>query len=381
MPDAQPAASPFWAPHVHADRRPPLLARNRIVAALRVWFAARDFVEVDTGALQVSPGNETHLHAFATALKSPDGASSPLYLRTSPEFACKKLLAAGERRIVEFAKVFRNRERGALHHPEFTLLEWYRAGEPYEILMTDCAAILKLAAETAGTKTLTFRGRTADAFAEPERLTVAEAFTRFASIDLLATLPGGEPDRQAFARAARASGVRVGDDDRWGDIFSRVLVEKIEGNLGIGRATILDRYPVHQAALARPAADRRVAERFELYACGVELANGFGELTDPIEQRRRLEAEMAEKERIYGERYSIDEDFLAALAVMPEACGIALGLSSPGHASDRRGAHRTGAVESAGVTCDQLFAWAFLNSRDGLGDDCKRQDELKGVID
>jgi elongation factor P--(R)-beta-lysine ligase len=326
MPDNQPAASPFWAPHVHADRRPFLSARNRIVAALRAWFAAHDFVEVDTGALQVSPGNETHLHAFATALKSPDGASSPLYLRTSPEFACKKLLAAGERRIVEFAKVFRNRERGALHHPEFTLLEWYRAGEPYETLMTDCAAILTLAAETAGTKTLTFRGRTTDAFAEPERLTVAEAFTRFASIDLLATLPGGEPDREAFARAARASGVRVGDDDRWGDIFSRVLVEKIEGNLGIGRATILDRYPVHQAALARPAEDRRVAERFELYACGVELANGFGELTDPIEQRRRLEAEMAEKQRIYGERYPIDEDFLAALAAMPQACGIALGL-------------------------------------------------------
>ncbi|MGC1351392.1 MAG: EF-P lysine aminoacylase EpmA [Xanthobacteraceae bacterium] len=326
MPDDPPAASPFWASHVRADRRPFLLARNRVVAALRAWFAAHDFVEVDTGALQVSPGNETHLHAFATALESPDGRSSPLYLRTSPEFACKKLLAAGERRIVEFAKVFRNRERGALHHPEFTLLEWYRAGEPYETLMTDCAAILKLAAETAGKKTLTFRGRTADAFAEPQRLTVAEAFTRFASIDLLATLPGGEPDREAFARAARASGVRVGDDDRWGDIFSRVLVEKIEGNLGIGRATILDRYPVHQAALARPAEDRRVAERFELYACGVELANGFGELTDPIEQRRRLEAEMAEKERIYGERYPIDEDFLAALAVMPQACGIALGL-------------------------------------------------------
>jgi elongation factor P--(R)-beta-lysine ligase len=327
MPDNRPAASPFWAPHVHADRRPFLSARNRIVAALRAWFAAHDFVEVDTGALQVSPGNETHLHAFATALKSPDGASSPLYLRTSPEFACKKLLAAGEQRIVEFAKVFRNRERGALHHPEFTLLEWYRAGEAYETLMTDCAAILRLAAETAGTKTLTFRGRTADAFAQPERLTVAEAFTRFAGIDLLATLAGGEPDGEALARAARASGVRVGDDDSWGDIFSRVLVEKIEGNLGIGRPTILDRYPAGQAALARPAADeRRVAERFELYVCGVELANGIGELTDPIEQRRRLEAEMAEKQRIYGERYPIDEDFLAALAAMPQACGIALGL-------------------------------------------------------
>jgi lysyl-tRNA synthetase class 2 len=326
MPETPPPSSPFWAPHVHADRRPALLVRNRIVAALRAWFAARDFIEIETGALQVSPGNETHLHAFATTLVAPDGTSFPLYLRTSPEFACKKLLAAGERRIVEFAKVFRNRERGALHHPEFTLIEWYRAGEPYETLMADCAAILAQAAEAAGTKHLNFRGRRADAFAEPERLTVAAAFTRFAGIDLLATLPGGEPDREGFACAAGAAGIRIGDDDNWGDIFSRVLVEKIEGNLGIGRATILDQFPAVQAALARPAHDRRVAERFELYACGVELANGFGELTDPIEQRRRLEREMAEKERIYGERYPIDEDFLAALAVMPQACGIALGL-------------------------------------------------------
>jgi elongation factor P--(R)-beta-lysine ligase len=325
-PTTRPAVSPFWAPHVHADRRPFLLARNRIVAAMRAWFVAQDFVEVDTRALQISPGNETHLHAFATSLASPEGTLSLHYLRTSPEFACKKLLAAGERRIVEFAKVFRNRERGALHHPEFTLVEWYRAGEPYESLMADCAAILGLAAAAAGTKTLTFRGRSADAFAEPERLTVAEAFARFANIDLLATLPGGEPDRNALAEAACATGVRVGDDDRWGDIFSRVLVEKIESNLGIGRATFLDRYPALQAALARPAQDPRVAERFELYACGVELANGFGELTDPVLQRRRLEAEMGEKERIYGERYPIDEDFLAALAAMPQACGIALGL-------------------------------------------------------
>jgi len=326
MPETSPAASPYWARHVHAHRRPALLARGRIVTALRAWFAARDFIEVETGALQVSPGNETHLHAFATTLAAPDGTSSRLYLRTSPEFACKKLLAAGERRIVEFAKVFRNRERGALHHPEFTLIEWYRAGEPYGTLMADCAAILAVAAEAAGTKQLSFRGRSADSFAEPERLTVAEAFARFVGIDLLATLPGGEADREALARAAQAAGIRIGDDDHWGDIFSRVLVEKIEGNLGVGRATVLDQYPAVQAALARPASDRRVAERFELYACGVELANGFGELTDAAEQRRRLEREMAEKERLYGERYPIDEDFLAALAAMPQACGIALGL-------------------------------------------------------
>jgi len=259
-------------------------------------------------------------------LTEPDGVARRLYLRTSPEFACKKLLAAGERRIVEFAKAFRNRERGALHHPEFTLLEWYRAGEPYETLMNDCAAILAGAAEAAGTKLLTFSGRTADPFAGCERLTVADAFTRFAGIDLLATLPAGAPDTQALAGAARSAGIRIAADDGWGDIFSRVLVERIEAHLGIGRATILDRYPVHQAALARPAEDRRVAERFELYVCGMELANGFGELTDPVEQRRRLEVEMAEKERIYGERYPLDEDFLAALAAMPQACGIALGL-------------------------------------------------------
>src|ERR1700692_4440146 len=320
-----PRSSPFWAPHVHADRRPALLARGRIVRALRDWFSAEDFVEVETGALQRSPGNETHLHAFATTLTAPDGNSSPLYLRTSPEFACKKLLAAGERRIVEFAEVFRNRERGALHHPEFTLIEWYRAGESYQTLMGDCVTILRTAARAAGTRQLTFRGRVADIFAEPERLSVAEAFTRFAGIDLLATLSGGEADRESFARAAQAAGIRIGDDDHWGDIFSRVLVERIEGNLGIGRAIILDEYPAVLSALARPAGDPRVAERFELYVCGVELANGFGELNEAAEQRRRLEREMSEKERIYGERYPIDEDFIAALGEMPEAAGVALG--------------------------------------------------------
>jgi elongation factor P--(R)-beta-lysine ligase len=326
MPEVPPRTSPFWAPHVHADRRPILLARGRIVAALRAWFAGEGFVEIDTAALQISPGNEIHLHAFATALVAPDGTASPRYLRTSPEFACKKLLAAGEARIVEFAKVFRNRERGALHHPEFTLVEWYRGGERYDTLMGDCIAILRAAARAAGTRTLTFRDRSADAFAEPERLSVADAFARFAGIDLLAALPDGTPDREHFAAAARAAGIRTGDDDSWGDIFSRVLVERVEGRLGIGRATILDEYPAALSALARPAADPRVAERFELYACGVELANGFGELNDGAEQRRRLEGEMAERERIYGERYPIDDDFIAALAQMPPACGVALGL-------------------------------------------------------
>ncbi len=322
------APSPWWTPHVHADRRPFLMGRNRIQAALRGFFADRDFVEVDTATLQTSPGNEAHLHAFATEAIGLDGSRAPLYLHTSPEFACKKLLAAGEPRIACFAHVYRNRERGPLHHPEFTMLEWYRAGESYEILMKDCGEILGLAAETAGTRTLTYRGRETDPFQMPERLSVAEAFERFAGIDLLASIDrNGETDREHLAARLKAAGLRVAEDDTWADLFSRVIVERVEPNLGLGRATILDEYPVAEAALARPTArDPRVAERFELYACGVELANAFGELTDAAEQRRRFEGEMAEKMRVYGESYPVDEDFLAALAHMPEASGIALGF-------------------------------------------------------
>jgi lysyl-tRNA synthetase class 2 len=207
------------------------------------------------------------------------------------------------------------------------LLEWYRAEAPYDEVMKDCMAILAAAAEATPARQFTFRGRTADPLAAPETVTVAEAFRRFASIDLLATVSANGGDGEALAAQARAAGIRLAEDDTWSDIFSRVLVEKIEPYLGIGRPMILSEYPAMEAALARPrAADPRVAERFELYVCGVELANGFGELTDPAEQRRRFEAEMAEKQRVHGERYPIDEDFLAALSVMPQASGCALGL-------------------------------------------------------
>jgi lysyl-tRNA synthetase class 2 len=318
---------PWWHPDTHADRRPFLAARGRIKAALRRWFGTQGFFEVETAALQVSPGNETHLHAFATELINPDGARRPLYLPTSPEFACKKLLAAGEEKIFTFAPAFRNRERGALHHPAFTMLEWYRARAPYERVMEDCGAILRVATEAAGAERLQFRGRTADPRAAPERITLAEAFARWASIDLLATVDGSNGDAAALAAAANAAGIRTESDDTWGDVFSRVLVARIAPALGDGRATLLTEYPACAAALARrKPSDARVAERFELYACGVELENAYGEQTDPVEQRRRLETEMAEKERIWGERYPIDEDFLAALALMPPASGAALGF-------------------------------------------------------
>ncbi len=321
-------ADPWWTPTRHADRRPLLLARGRVQAAIRGWLALEGFTEVDPAALQASPGNEAHLHGFATNAIGNDGEGRVMYLHTSPEFAMKKLLAAGETRIHAFAHVWRNRERGVLHSPEFTMLEWYRVGEGYERLMEDTVAFLRLAAEAAGASVLRFRDRVCDPFAEPERLSVAEAFERYAGVDLMASIyPTGEVSAERLGGELDRVGVRRAGDDTWSDMMSRVLSEKVEPHLGMGRVTILDRYPAAEAALARRVVgDPRVAERFEVYACGVELANGFGELTDAEEQRRRFEAEMDEKERVYGERYPLDEDFLAALKIMPEAAGIAMGF-------------------------------------------------------
>ncbi|HEV7600340.1 MAG TPA: EF-P lysine aminoacylase EpmA [Bradyrhizobium sp.] len=319
-------SSPWWSPARHADRRPFLAARSAITRAIRAWFDAQGFAEVETGILQISPGNETHLHAPRTELRDSAGQGVPRYLRTSPEFAAKKLLAAGEEKIFELARVFRDRERGDLHLPEFTMLEWYRAGEPYEAVMADGVVVIAHAAQATGIGRFSFRGSTADPFAEPELLTVAAAFDRFAGIDLLATIEDGNGDRAALASAAKDR-VRITDDDSWSDVFSKVLVEHIEPHLGQGQLTVLFEYPAPEAALARTKpSDPRVAERFEIYACGVELANGFGELTDAKEQRRRFMQAMDEKQRRYGERYPLDEDFLAAVARMPQASGAALGF-------------------------------------------------------
>jgi elongation factor P--(R)-beta-lysine ligase len=297
-----------------------------VTRAVRCWFEERDFTEVETAILQISPGNETHLHAPRTELIGTDGRRQTRYLRTSPEFAAKKLLAAGEENIVEFARVFRDRERGDLHLPEFTMLEWYRANASYDAVIADCVAVIAIAAQATGTRQFSFRGQTADPFAEAEFLTVAAAFDRFVGIDLLATITGGPSDRAALAEAAKAK-VRITDDDTWSDIFSKLLVEHIEPELGQRRLTILFEYPAPEAALARTKpSDARVAERFEVYACGVELANGFGELTDAAEQRHRFTLAMDEKARRYGERYPLDEDFLSAVQQMPAASGVALGF-------------------------------------------------------
>jgi len=318
----------WWDAQNHADRRPLLLKRGRLKAAIRAHFEGQGFTEVECGALVVSPGNETHLHAFETALTGPDASTYPLYLHTSPEFAAKKLLAAGEERIFDFARVFRNRERGRLHAPEFTMLEWYRAREDYSAVIADSLALLKLTAEVVETKVFRHRGAECDPSAEADRLTVADAFTHFAGIDLLATLsPAGRGDSDALRVRARRGGIDVSDEDDWSDMFAKILTLRVEPRLGLERPCILYEYPVCEAALARVSPrDARVAERFELYACGVELANGFGELIDPVQQRARFESEMAKKERVYSKRYPLDEDFLAALAYMPPASGVALGF-------------------------------------------------------
>jgi len=295
---------------------------------MRRWFCARGFTEVQPAALQTSPGNETHLHGFKTALVLPDGSSHDAYLHTSPEFAMKKLLAAGERQIFSLTDVFRNRERTALHAPEFAMLEWYRTHAALELLMEDCGTLIALAAHISEAKTFRYRGREASPFDSPERKTVREAFWLYAGIDIYDTLSTtGEADTEAFAQQARNIGIRVAPDDDWSDIFSRVLTERVEPNLGIGRPTILHSYPVVEAALAQVSvADSRVAERFEIYCCGVELVNAFHELRDSSEQRNRLVENMEKQRRIFGASSPLDEDFIAALAHMPDASGAALGF-------------------------------------------------------
>ncbi len=316
--------SAFWQPENHTSRRPTLLMRGKILAALRAFFSAREFIEVETPALQVSPGMEPHIGSLGVDLAEPFGtARQRLYLHTSPEFAMKKLLAAGEKRIFQIAHCWRDGERSPLHHPEFTMLEWYRAEEGYEALMADCGALLSASAWAIDAHAFRHAGRECNPFTAPTRLSVAQAFGLYCEFDLLATLGS----RDALADELRKRGLHVGASDSWEDLFHRAMLEKVEPQLGIGAATILYDYPLPLAVNARPSAkDPRVAERFEMYICGVELANGCTELADADEQRRRFEADAALKEKLYGTRVPVDEDFLAALAIMPPASGIALGF-------------------------------------------------------
>jgi lysyl-tRNA synthetase class 2 len=333
-----PAAGPaeWWRQERLFARRPRLVARNAVAAALRGWFAEQNFTEVETPALQLSPGLEPQLRAFATRLFEPfeeEGDGVNLYLHTSPEFAMKKLLAGGMERIFHLARVWRNAERSALHHPEFTMLEWYRSGAGWRDVAADCEGLVRAAMavipeEMAPEKLFARGAARCEAARDWEYLSVAEAFDLYVNIDLLSTAADPEnPDRDMLGQAAARAGVRAADGDNWDDIFHRIMLERIEPLLGIGVPTVLHSWPAALAALARiDPDDARLADRFEIYICGVELANGFGELTDADEQRRRFEADIRKKRSLTGEIYPIDEDFLTALAVMPNAAGIALGF-------------------------------------------------------
>ncbi len=314
----------WWLPNNFKQKRTNLEKRAQIFKILRQFFDSQDFTEVHTPALQVCPVMDAHIHAFKTMRLGIDcKPAQEMYLHTSPEFDMKKLLAAGMERIYQICPVYRNAEGSSRHSPEFMILEWYRMGADYHVLMEDCALILRSIAQELGITHYSYKGINCDPFGVVERLSLIDAFQRYAYIDLCACLD----DRDILAGAARKIGIRVIDDDKWDDIFHAIMAAKIEPFLGNDVPTILYDYPISMAALSRPKTDDpRFAERFELYACGVELANAFSELTDAQEQRSRYAQEMEIKQALYGETYPPDEEFFQALEYMKDCAGIALGV-------------------------------------------------------
>nr|WP_235034882.1 EF-P lysine aminoacylase EpmA [Roseomonas sp. 18066] len=322
MQPSPPDQRPVWHPDSLAARLPALRRRTQLMAETRAFFAARGYAEVETPALVPAPGMEVHLAAFRSEFRPILGEGSfPLWLRTSPELAIKRLLVAGCGPVFELARVWRNGEVSPRHSPEFTMLEWYRPGAGLDGLMDETEAYLR--AVLPGS--VSHGGITTDLAAPFERLTMAEAFRRHAGgLDILAT----EGDGARLRAAARAVGIAPRGEEGWEDLFFRILLERIEPELGRDRATFLTHWPAPQAALARrDPADPRAALRFELFVAGIELANAFDELTDAPEQAARFAHDVAERHRLYGEGWPVDQDFLDALAHgMPPTAGIALGF-------------------------------------------------------
>jgi lysyl-tRNA synthetase class 2 len=307
---------PPWHPEQFAARLPALRRRARLTQATRAFFDARGYTEVETPYAVPVPGEEVHLRAFRTEHTGTDGTRTPLWLHTSPEFAMKKLLVAGAGPIFQLARVWRNEEGSDTHAPEFTMLEWYRPGASLAAMMDETEALLRAVLPA----TLRCRG-VENSLASFERLTMAEAFHRWVGADVLAT--AGDA-----AALATQSGATLRQRENWEDLFFRLLLDRVEPHLGRDRPTFLTHWPADQAALARrDPADPRTALRFELFVCGMELANAFEELTDAAEQRARFTADRARREALYGPGWETDESFLAALEFgMPAGSGIALGF-------------------------------------------------------
>jgi lysyl-tRNA synthetase-like protein GenX len=306
-----------------ANRKAGIEARAAIRRAVRSWFEGQGFLEVETPARVPSPGQEVHLEAIPAG----DGR----YLITSPEYHMKRLVAAGLPRIVQMCRCWRAGERGSHHEPEFTMIEWYRAGASLEEIARDCEALVEVAARAVGRWSVVDvpagRGREGKleklAVEAPfERTTVREALARSAGIHLR-----GDESVDELRGLAIHAGCDLGSAAAWDDIFFQIFLDRVEPHLGRGRPTLVFDWPLPLAALARrKPGDSLTVERFELYAGGLELANAFGELCDPVEQRARFVAE-AELRRQQGRAvYAIDEKLLAALAHMPATCGVALGF-------------------------------------------------------
>ena len=307
---------PTWHPDSFADRLPFLQARARLTQATRAFFTSRGYMEVETPYAVPVPGEEVHLQPFATIRMLPTGGREPLWLHTSPEFAMKRLLVAGAGPIFQLARVWRNGERSHTHAPEFTMLEWYRPGATLAVLMDETEAFFR----SVLPQSLARDGQPIR-LGRFERLTMEAAFRRHAGADLLGTLD----DAPALAASA---GTDLRPGESWEDLFFRLLLERIEPQIGRANPTFLTHWPASQAALAvRDPADPRVALRFELFAGGLELANAFEELTDAAEQRARFDADRARRHAAHGQDWELDEDFLAALGHgMPACSGIALGF-------------------------------------------------------
>jgi len=295
--------------------------RADVLREIRSFFDRQGFIEVETPLLINAPGQEPHLRAFETETES----GRPLYLPTSPEYAMKRLLSEGLERIYQICKSFRDEPSARFHNPEFTMLEWYRAYSDYREIATDTESLVAhVTQRVTGSTKLTFRDLEVDVATPWERLTVREAFTQYSDID---ADPCGDPD--AFLSAARSSQVTAIDDrDDFDTAYFKIFLDQIEPNLGAPHPTILTDYPTSMAALAKRSTDTpEIAERFEVYIAGIELANAFTELNDPEEQRRRLEQESAERSALGAPAYEIDRQFLSALeSGIPPAGGVALGV-------------------------------------------------------
>ncbi len=307
--------SAWWEPSRLAARRPALRRRAEMIRMLRPFFDARGYTEVETPALQASPGLEPHLSAFEIVA----GDRSVRYLHTSPEFAMKKLLAGGMERIWQLARVFRDADSSAKHHPEFSMLEWYRTGASWRDVACEARDLVR----TLAGPEVRRDGSACDLSAPWEFVSVAEAFRRHADVDL-----GEAGDVDGLRAAARTIGLRTAPSDSWEDVFFRIFLDRVEPFLGTGAPAILHSYPAPMAALARlDPDDPSVAERFEIFICGLELANGYGELTDPGEHRRRFAEWAGRRARLGQAVYPVDDDFLEALGRgLPECAGIALGF-------------------------------------------------------